>query len=61
MQHISIYDYIAVSGTLENRVLEYVNNLHQHFDDPIKMKVGRYRPSKVPRFSITIKSDNKKI
>ena len=34
VQHLAIFDYIAVSGSLEDRVLEYVDHLHEHFVDP---------------------------
>ena len=53
-----IYDYIAVSGTLENRVLEYVDHLHEHFVDPVKMQDGRYMPPTAPGYSITMKHDS---
>jgi L-fuconate dehydratase len=55
VQHISIYDYIAVSGSLEDRVLEYVDHLHEHFIDPVVMKNGHYMPPKAPGYSITMK------
>ncbi|HSP57778.1 MAG TPA: enolase C-terminal domain-like protein, partial [Halomonas sp.] len=35
VQHISLFDYIAVSGSLDGRVLEYVDHLHEHFVDPV--------------------------
>ncbi len=37
VQHLSIFDYIAISGSLENRVLEYVDHLHDHFINPVLM------------------------
>ena len=54
VQHISIFDYIAVSGSLENRVLEYVDHLHEHFVDPVIIRDGRYMPPSKPGYSITI-------
>ena len=42
VQHLSIFDYIAVSGTLENRVIEYVDHLHEHFVEPVVVRGGRY-------------------
>jgi L-fuconate dehydratase len=42
VQHLSIFDYVAVSGTLENRVTEYVDHLHEHFVDPCIVKNGAY-------------------
>ena len=35
VQHLAIFDYIAVSGSLEERVVEYVDHLHEHFVDPV--------------------------
>eukprot|EP00039_Didymoeca_costata_P020016 m.339730 g.339730 ORF g.339730 m.339730 type:complete len:455 (-) comp18940_c0_seq1:108-1472(-) len=52
VQHLSIFDYICVSGTLENRVLEYVDHLHEHFLEPVVMKNGHYMPPKKPGYSI---------
>jgi L-fuconate dehydratase len=42
VQHLSIFDYVAVSGTLENRVTEYVDHLHEHFVDPCIVENGAY-------------------
>lgn len=58
VQHISIYDYVAVSGSLENRVLEYVDHLHEHFVDPVIMRNGRYMPPEAPGYSITMKESS---
>lgn len=54
VQHLSIYDYIAVSGSLDDRVLEYVDHLHNHFVDPVVMKDGHYMPPSAPGYSITM-------
>ncbi|BGP39852.1 hypothetical protein JCM10450v2_003825 [Rhodotorula kratochvilovae] len=32
--HLSIIDYLCVSGTKERNVLEYVSHLHEHFEHP---------------------------
>ncbi|MEU9833175.1 L-fuconate dehydratase [Streptosporangium sp. NPDC048047] len=42
VQHMSIVDYVCVSGSLEGRVLEYVDHLHEHFTDPVRIVRGRY-------------------
>ncbi|MFF0310459.1 L-fuconate dehydratase [Streptosporangium sp. NPDC004379] len=42
VQHMSIIDYVCVSGSLEGRVLEYVDHLHEHFTDPVRIVRGRY-------------------
>jgi L-fuconate dehydratase len=52
VQNISMFDYIAVSASLENRVLEYVDHLHEHFLDPVVIRRGRYMPPLKPGYSI---------
>lgn len=44
VQHASIFDYIAVSASLDKRVLEYVDHLHEHFVEPVVIRRGRYMP-----------------
>jgi len=46
VQHLAVFDYVAVSGSLENRVVEWVDHLHEHFRYPAVVEHGRYR---VPR------------
>lgn len=55
VQHLSIFDYVAVSGSLENRVCEYVDHLHEHFVDPVRIANGRYVAPSAPGYSIEIK------
>ena len=55
VQHISLFDYIAVSGSLQDRVLEYVDHLHEPFVDPVTIKGGRYMPPTKPGYSIEMK------
>ena len=52
VQHLSIFDYIFVSASLENRLLEYVDHLHEHFLDPVRIKDGHYMPPERPGYSI---------
>ncbi|CAG4889037.1 L-fuconate dehydratase [Paraburkholderia gardini] len=52
VQHISLFDYICVSASLENRVLEYVDHLHEHFIEPVVIRNGRYMPPRMPGYSI---------
>ena len=51
VQHLSIFDYVAVSGTLEDRVTEYVDHLHEHFVDPCIVENGHYRLPARPGYS----------
>lgn len=60
VQHLAMIDYIAISGTLENRILEYVDHLHEHFFDPVMIKNGCYMPPMKPGYSITMKPDSLK-
>jgi L-fuconate dehydratase len=51
VQHLSIFDYVAVSGSLDNRVTEYVDHLHEHFVDPCVVAGGRYLVPEKPGYS----------
>ena len=55
VQHLSLFDYIAVSGSLHNRIAEYVDHLHEHFVYPVLIKDGRYLPPLDPGYSIEMK------
>ena len=57
VQHLSIFDYIAVSASLENRVLEYVDHLHEHFVHPVVMHGDRYMPPVASGYSIEMKPE----
>ena len=35
-----MFDYVAVSGSAEGRVIEYVDHLHEHFVDPVVIEAG---------------------
>ena len=55
VQHLSMIDYIAISGSLEDRVVEYVDHLHEHFIDPVVVRSGRYQAPSAPGYSIEMK------
>jgi L-fuconate dehydratase len=42
VQHLSMFDYVALTGTTENRVIEFVDHLHEHFIEPVSISAGRY-------------------
>jgi L-fuconate dehydratase len=48
VQHLSLIDYICVGASLENRILEYVDHLHEHFFDPVVIRNGKYLPPRRP-------------
>jgi L-fuconate dehydratase len=52
VQHLAVFDYIAVSGSLENRVVEWVDHLHEHFRHPAVVEHGRYRVPRDAGYSI---------
>ena len=58
VQHLSIFDYVYVSASLEDRVLEYVDHLHEHFVDPVLMENGRYLPPQAPGYSIEMRPES---
>ncbi|WP_406732627.1 enolase C-terminal domain-like protein [Streptomyces sp. NBC_01794] len=51
VQHLAMFDYVAVSGSWEDRVIEYVDHLHEHFADPAVIASGRYVAPRAPGFS----------
>jgi len=55
VQHLSFFDYVSVSGSMEDRVIEYVDHLHQHFEDPVRVEGGRYLAPALPGYSISMK------
>ncbi|HEY3229635.1 MAG TPA: L-fuconate dehydratase [Roseiflexaceae bacterium] len=57
-QHLSIFDYIAVSASLDDRIIEYVDHLHEHFLDPVIIKGGRYMLPTIPGYSITMRPES---
>ncbi len=49
--HLSMFDYTSVSASMEDRVIEYVDHLHEHFVEPTVIENGRYRAPRAPGFS----------
>jgi L-fuconate dehydratase len=54
VQHLSMLDFIAIAGTMENRVIEFVDHLHEHFVDPVVIRRGHYMPPARPGYSTEI-------
>ncbi|GAA0921784.1 enolase C-terminal domain-like protein [Virgisporangium aurantiacum] len=42
VQHLAMFDFVAVSGSTDERAIEYVDHLHEHFVDPVRIDNGRY-------------------
>ncbi|MCH5670970.1 L-fuconate dehydratase [Streptomyces gilvus] len=58
VQHLSMFDYVAVTGTTENRVIEYVDHLHDHFLDPVVIREGHYQAPTAPGFSAAMRPES---
>lgn len=55
VQHLAMFDYLRVGGSMEGRMIEYVDHLHEHFEDPITVVGGRYQVPDKPGYSSTLK------
>jgi L-fuconate dehydratase len=55
VQHLMMFDYACITGSMDNRMIEYVDHLHEHFEDPVIVEDGRYRAPDRPGYSITMK------
>jgi len=58
VQHLAIFDYLAVGASLENRVCEYVDHLHEHFVEPVRVRNARYLAPTAPGYSIAMKPES---
>jgi L-fuconate dehydratase len=58
VQHLAIFDYVCVSASLEDRIVEYVDHLHEHFLHPVVIRGGRYVPPSAPGYSITMRPES---
>ena len=59
VQHLSMFDFIGISGTMDGRVIEFVDHLHEHFEEPVEIRRGRYMAPSKPGYSITIKPESR--
>ncbi|GAA3871818.1 L-fuconate dehydratase [Streptomyces sp. NPDC003631] len=58
VQHLSMFDLVALSGTTDDRVIEYVDHLHEHFIDPVVIREGRYSAPTSPGFSAAMRPES---
>ncbi len=58
VQHLAMFDFVAVSATMTGRVLEYVDHLHEHFADPVRVTGGRYLAPAAPGFSARLRPES---
>lgn len=58
VQHLAFFDYVRVAGERSDRVVEYVDHLHEHFLDPVRIENGAYMPPTMPGFSIEMRAES---
>jgi L-fuconate dehydratase len=58
VQHLSVFDYVAVSGSLAGRRIEFVDHLHEHFVHPVRMRGGHYTAPEAPGYSIEMRPES---
>jgi L-fuconate dehydratase len=58
VQHLAMFDFVAVSAGTTDCVLEYVDHLHEHFTDPVRVVHGRYLAPTAPGFSATLRPES---
>ncbi|MCR2800200.1 MULTISPECIES: enolase C-terminal domain-like protein [unclassified Microbacterium] len=58
VQHLSMFDFVAVTGTREGRLIEYVDHLHEHFEVPVDIQGGSYRAPSAPGTGMEMKADS---
>jgi L-fuconate dehydratase len=59
VQHFSFFDFAAISGTMDNRMIEYVDHLHEHFIEPVRVENGRYQAPRLPGTSAEMHSGSR--
>jgi L-fuconate dehydratase len=58
VQHLSMFDYVALSATTQDRVIEFVDHLHEHFLEPARIVRGRYAAPALPGFSAEMHAES---
>jgi L-fuconate dehydratase len=58
VQHLSVFDYLRVGTSLSDRMIEYVDHLHEHFTDPVRMRAGRYLLPEAPGYSVQLRPES---
>jgi len=58
VQHLAMADFIAIGGSMEDRAIEFVDHLHEHFLDPARIRGGRYQAPSKPGFSAEMRPES---
>ena len=59
VQHLAMLDYLSISASIEDRVIEYLDHLHEHFEDPVELVQGSYRAPMKPGYSAEMKINSR--
>jgi L-fuconate dehydratase len=57
VQHLSMFDYVALTGTTEGRMIEWIDHLHEHFQAPAAVSGGRYQAPETPGASTRMRPE----
>jgi L-fuconate dehydratase len=57
VQHLAMFDFVAISGSLQDRWIEYVDHLHEHFVEPVQVAGGRYSVPVAPGSGAELRAD----
>ena len=58
VQHLAMADFVAITGKKEDRAIEFVDHLHEHFEEPVTIAAGRYLAPRAPGFSARMHEDS---
>ncbi|HEU4346426.1 MAG TPA: fuconate dehydratase, partial [Actinoplanes sp.] len=58
VQHLFAFDVLRVGTSLDGRMVEYVDHLHEHFTDPVRTRGGRYLLPEQPGYSATMRPES---
>jgi L-fuconate dehydratase len=58
VQHLAMFDYVAVGASMDGPVIEYVDHLHEHFTDPVRVRNGRYLAPAAPGMSAELRPES---
>jgi L-fuconate dehydratase len=58
VQHLSMFDYVALSGTTDGRQIEWIDHLHEHFTAPARVRQGRYVTPTTPGTSAEFRPES---
>jgi L-fuconate dehydratase len=58
VQHLSLFDAISVAPDVTDRVVEYVDHLHEHFVTPVRIRDAAYVVPESPGYSAEIRAES---